>query len=42
MLDEEHNISASDMQMFALVDTAEEAYNYIDEFYKFHELSPNF
>ena len=42
MLDEEHNISASDMQMFSLVDTAEEAYNYIDEFYKFHELSPNF
>ncbi len=42
MLDEEHNISASDMQMFSLVDTAEEAYNYIDDFYKFHELSPNF
>ncbi len=42
MLDEEHNISASDMQMFSLVDTAEEAYNYIDDFYKSHELSPNF
>jgi uncharacterized protein (TIGR00730 family) len=42
MLEEEHNISASDMQMFSLVDTAEEAYNYIDDFYKFHELSPNF
>jgi uncharacterized protein (TIGR00730 family) len=42
MLDEEHNISAADMQMFSLVDTAEEAYNYIDDFYKFHELSPNF
>lgn len=42
MLEEEHNISASDMNMFSLVDTAEEAYNYIDEFYKFHELSPNF
>lgn len=42
MLEEEHNISASDMQMFSLVDTAEEAYNYIDDFYKSHELSPNF
>ena len=42
MLEEEHNISASDMQMFSLVDSAEEAYNYIDDFYKFHELSPNF
>jgi uncharacterized protein (TIGR00730 family) len=42
MLEEEHNISASDMQMFSLVDTAEEAFNYIDDFYKFHELSPNF
>jgi uncharacterized protein (TIGR00730 family) len=42
MLDEEHNISAADMHMFSLVDTAEEAYNYIDDFYKFHELSPNF
>ena len=42
MLEEEHNISASDMQMFALVDTADEAYTYIDDFYKSHELSPNF
>ncbi len=42
MLEEEHNIAPSDMQMFSLVDTAEEAYNYIDDFYKSHELSPNF
>ena len=42
MLEEEHNIVPSDMQMFSLVDTAEEAYNYIDDFYKSHELSPNF
>jgi uncharacterized protein (TIGR00730 family) len=42
MLEKEHNISASDMHMFSLVDTAEEAFNYIDDFYKFHELSPNF
>jgi uncharacterized protein (TIGR00730 family) len=42
MLEKENNISASDMQMFSLVDSAEEAFNYIDDFYKFHELSPNF
>ncbi len=42
MLDLEHNISADDLNLFKLVDTAEDAYNYIDEFYKSHELSPNF
>jgi uncharacterized protein (TIGR00730 family) len=42
MLHMEHNISAKDMNLFALVDTAEEAFKYIDEFYKSHALSPNF
>lgn len=42
MLDSENNISEKDLDLFAVVDTAEEAYDYIDEFYKSHKLSPNF
>lgn len=42
MLEQENNISAGDLDMFGIVDTAEEAYEYIEEFYKSHELSPNF
>ena len=42
MLHMEHNISAKDMNMFELVDTAQEAFDYIDDFYKSHALSPNF
>ncbi len=42
MLDMEQNISAKDMDLFAIVDTAEEAFKYIDDFYKSHALSPNF
>ena len=42
MLHLEHNISAKDMNMFELVDTAQEAFDYIDDFYKSHALSPNF
>ncbi len=42
MLTLEHNISAHDLHLFELVDTAQEAFNYIDEFYKSHALSPNF
>jgi predicted Rossmann-fold nucleotide-binding protein len=42
MLNAENNISPSDMHMFAMVDTAKEAFEYIDEFYKSHALSPNF
>ena len=38
----EKNINASDMDMFELVDTAEEAVNYIDSFYKKYSLKPNF
>lgn len=42
MLGMESNISEKDLELFRLVDTAEEAFNYIDDFYKSHELSPNF
>ena len=42
MLETEANISAKDLDLFGLVDTAEEAYKYIDDFYKSHQLSPNF
>lgn len=42
MLLQENNISEKDMDMFKVVDTAEEAYSYIEDFYKTHELTPNF
>ena len=42
MLEEEQNISPGDLNLFAMVDTAEEAVKYIDDFYKNHQLTPNF
>ena len=42
MLEKENNISPMDLDLFGIVDTAEEAYDYIEEFYKSHEWSPNF
>jgi uncharacterized protein (TIGR00730 family) len=42
MLNEEHNIKAEDLNLFRLVDTAEEAVAYIDQFYARYLLSPNF
>ncbi|MCJ8292596.1 MAG: TIGR00730 family Rossman fold protein [Crocinitomicaceae bacterium] len=42
MLEQENNISELDLDLFGIVDSAEEAYDYIEEFYKSHELSPNF
>lgn len=42
MLNMEQNISPKDMNLFAIVETADEAFKYIDDFYKSHELSPNF
>lgn len=42
MLVAEKNISADDLDFFTVVDTAQEAYQYIDDFYKSHMLSPNF
>lgn len=42
MLHQEANISPEDVNLYALVDTADEAVQYIDNFYKTHDLSPNF
>lgn len=42
MLEMEGNISLKDMDLIKIVDTAQEAYDAIDEFYKSHQLSPNF
>jgi len=38
----EGNISAEDLDIFHLVDTAEEAVEVIDDFYAKYELKPNF
>ena len=42
MLEKEKNISPEDMDLFTIVDTAEEAVSIIDEFYKTYLLRPNF
>jgi uncharacterized protein (TIGR00730 family) len=42
MLNEEHNIAADDLNLFTLVDTADEAVAYIVKFYSRYLLSPNF
>jgi uncharacterized protein (TIGR00730 family) len=42
MLEKEHNISEHDMNYLKVVDSADEAVKYIEDFYKTHELSPNF
>jgi uncharacterized protein (TIGR00730 family) len=42
MLAEEHNISPDDLNIFTLVDTSDEAVDYIVEFYSRYLLSPNF
>ncbi|WP_343634523.1 TIGR00730 family Rossman fold protein [Fluviicola sp.] len=42
MLEKEHNISPDDMRFLTIVDTADEAVKYVDDFYKTHDLSPNF
>lgn len=42
MLKNENNISEKDLNLFKIVDTAQDAYTYIDDFYKTHELTPNF
>lgn len=42
MLQAENNIAEKDLDLFKVVDTAEEAVQYIEDFYKTHELSPNF
>jgi hypothetical protein len=42
MLNEEHNISEVDLNLFKIVDTPQEAVKYIEDFYKSHQLTPNF
>jgi hypothetical protein len=42
VLEEENNISIDDLKLIQIVDTSEEAVKYIDEFYKSHQLTPNF
>ncbi len=42
MLDMESNISPKDIDLIKIVDSAQEAYNAIEDFYKSHQLSPNF
>jgi uncharacterized protein (TIGR00730 family) len=42
MLEQENNVSAKDLELFNLVDTAEEAVQVIDDFYKKYMLKPNF
>jgi len=42
MLEKEHNINEKDLEIFKIVDTADEAVEHIDEFYSKYLLSPNF
>ncbi|HOK26830.1 MAG TPA: TIGR00730 family Rossman fold protein [Bacteroidales bacterium] len=42
MLEQEHNISPQDLDLFTVVDTADEAVDLIDKFYSRYLLSPNF
>lgn len=42
MLDAEQNVSPADLDLFRLVDTPEEAVEYIEEFFTTHSLTPNF
>jgi hypothetical protein len=42
MLESEHTISATDLDLFTLVDSSDEAVDYIVKFYSRYLLSPNF
>jgi len=42
MLEQENNISADDMRFLKVVGSADEAVKFIEDFYKTHELTPNF
>ena len=42
MLNEEHNISETDLNLFHIVDTADEAIAIVNEFYSRYKLKPNF
>jgi hypothetical protein len=39
---EEHNVSSENLDIFTLVDTSDEAVDYIVKFYSRYLLSPNF
>ncbi len=42
MLEKEHNINPDDIQLFHLVDTADEAVKILNDFYSTYSLKPNF
>jgi uncharacterized protein (TIGR00730 family) len=42
MLEQQHNINAEDLNLFTLVDEADEAVSHINDFYSKYILSPNF
>jgi predicted Rossmann-fold nucleotide-binding protein len=42
MLEKEKNINAADLDLFKIVDTADEAVKHIVEFYSKYMLKPNF
>lgn len=42
MLEQEHNISPHDLNLFIIADTVDEAVKHIDDFFKSHDLTPNF
>lgn len=42
MLEKEKNVSEADLDLFKIVDCPTEALKYIEDFYKTHELTPNF
>ena len=42
MLNVEQNVSPGDLDLIQIVDSADEAVDFIEEFYKHHSLSPNF
>jgi uncharacterized protein (TIGR00730 family) len=42
MLEKEKNINEEDLNLYRLVDTAEEAVSHIDQFYNKYLLKPNF
>ena len=42
LLEQENNISPEDMDLFTIVDTADDAVRLIDEYYSKYDIQPNF
>ncbi|SFT88360.1 hypothetical protein SAMN05216474_2909 [Lishizhenia tianjinensis] len=42
MLEKENNINEKDLELFTVVDDADEAIEFIDDFFKIHSFTPNF